>query len=758
MRFVKYVQAVIMAFCMVTPLCAAAAASSGAGKDETYSRNETDIKDETDRKVEELLSRMTLREKIGQMNQLSGGYRWLDAIRAGECGSVLNCSSAEEIRSVQKAAVEESRLGIPLLVSRDVIHGYRTIFPVPLGQAATFDPEIVEKGAGISAREATAAGIRWTFSPMLDISRDPRWGRVAEGSGEDPYLNTVMGLAMLRGYQGDSLGAPASMAACIKHFVGYGAAEGGRDYNTAGLTERALRNVYFPAFKAAAEAGAATLMTGFHDLDGIPCTGNAWLLEDILRGEWNWNGIVVSDYRSVEQLAVHGYAQDLKQTAQQAIAAGVDMDMMSFAYIAHAEELVAEGRLSEEDIDKAVRNILRLKFELGLFDNPYADPDASAKTDYAPEHLEAAKQSALESVILLKNGNGTLPLADARTILVTGPLADAPYDQLGTWAFDGQKEHTVTPLAALRNEYDVIYEPGLEYSRDRNTAGFSKVRKAAAKADAAVVFVGEEAILSGEAHSLSDLNLKGAQSELVAQVAKAGKPVVLVVIAGRPLTIEKDMEKCDAVLYCFHPGTMGGPALSDLIKGKASPSGKLPMTFIREAGQAPMYYNRCMTGRPYKGDEPALDEIPLEAVQSSTGCTSFYLDSGSAPLFPFGYGLSYTSFEYSEPCTDRSSYETGDVIKACVTVTNTGSCKADETVQLYIRDPVASAVRPVRELKRFQRVGLEPGESRTVCFELPVSELAFWNARMEYVVEPGLFHMWLAGDSVSGERLEFEVR
>ncbi len=746
MKCMKNAMAVMMASCMMAALCSAAVRSVSDGRDEISV------------KVEELLSRMTLREKIGQMNQLSGGYRWMDAIKAGECGSVLNCSSAEEIMAVQKAAVEESRLGIPLLVSRDVIHGYRTIFPIPLGQAATFDPDIVEKGARTAAAEATAAGIRWTFSPMLDISRDPRWGRVAEGSGEDPYLNTVMGLAMVRGYQGDDLGDPSSMAACIKHFVGYGAAEGGRDYNTAVLTERALRNVHFPAFKAAADAGAATLMTAFHEVDGIPCTGNAWLLDDILRGEWGWNGMVVSDYRSVEQLEVHGFAQDLKQSARQAISAGVDMDMMSFAYTGHAEELVAEGLLSEEDIDNAVRNILRLKFELGLFDRPYADPEASAKTDYAPEHLDAAKQAAVESVILLKNTDAVLPLADAATILVTGPLADAPYDQLGTWAFDGQKEHTVTPLAALRNEYNVIYEPGLKYSRDRNTDDFRKVRKAAAKAAAAVVFVGEEAILSGEAHSLSDLDLKGAQSELVAEVAKAGKPVVLVVIAGRPLTIGRDMENADAVLYCFHPGTMGGPALADLIKGKAVPSGKLPMTFISEAGQAPMYYNCCMTGRPYRGDEPALDLIPLEAVQNSTGCTSFYLDSGSRPLFPFGYGLSYTSFEYSEPCTDKASYGTDDVIKARVTVANTGKFKADEVVQLYIRDITASAVRPVRELKRFRRVSLEPGESRTVCFELPVSELAFWNARMEYAVEPGRFNMWLAGDSVSGERLEFEVR
>jgi len=715
-------------------------------------------KDGIDTKVENLLSQMTLREKIGQMNQLAGGHKWIEQIKAGECGSVLNCNSPEEILAVQKAAVEQSRLGIPLLISRDVIHGYHTIFPIPLGQAATFNPELVEKGARIAAIEATAGGIRWTFSPMLDISRDPRWGRVAEGSGEDPYLNTVMGVAMVKGYQGKNLNDPTAMAACAKHFVGYGAAEGGRDYNTAMLSERILRNVYFPAFKATADAGVATFMTAFNEVDGIPCTGHNWLLRDVLRGEWGWTGMIVSDYRSIDQMEIHGYSQDKKHTAEQAVKAGVDMDMMSFAYIDHIEALVADGRLSEKDIDRAAGNILRLKFELGLFDNPYIDLEASVKVDYAPEHLQAAKQAALESAILLKNRDNTLPLTNAKTILVTGPLADAPHDQLGTWTFDGEKEHTITPLEALKKEYNVIYEPGLKFSRDKNTSDFRKVRNAAAKADAVLVFVGEEAILSGEAHSMSDLDLKGAQSELIAEIAKTGKPVVTVVIAGRPLTIEKDLANCDAMLYCFHPGTMGGPAIADLIKGYESPSGKLPMTFIREAGQAPFYYNHNMTGRPYKGNEPQLDEIPLEAVQNSTGCTSFYLDSGNKPLFPFGYGLSYTSFSYSKPSLDKSSYSKDETINARVIVCNTGNVMATEVVQLYIRDVAASVVRPVKELKGFQRVTLEPGQSKEVCFQLPVSELAFWDINMNYSVEPGRFNLWIAGDSESGQMIDFEVR
>ena len=719
---------------------------------------EADAQSDIDKKVEDLLGKMTLREKVGQMNQLSGGA-WIAADAAkGEVGSVLNCVDAKELNAIQKAAVEESRLGIPVLIARDVIHGFRTMFPIPLGQAATFDPAIVEKGARISAVEATASGIRWTFSPMLDIARDPRWGRVAEGSGEDPYLDVQMGVAMVKGYQGEDLSDPTSMAACIKHFVGYGAAEGGRDYNTTMISERSLRNTYFPAFKATAEAGAATLMTSFNEIDGIPSTGNKWLLKNILRDEWGWDGMVVTDWNSAGEMIAHGFSRDLKHTAEQAVNAGVDMDMMSYGFIQYVEELVAEGKISEKEIDRAVRNILKLKFELGLFENPYIDETAAAKVNYAPEHLEAAKQCAIESAILLQNKKNVLPLDKAKTILVTGPLADAPYEQMGTWAFDGQKEHTVTPLTALRQEYDVIWEPGLKYSRDKNTKDFAKVRKAAAKADAVVVFVGEEAILSGEAHSLSNLNLQGAQSELIAEVAKTGKPVVVVVMAGRPLTIERDLANCDAMLYSFHPGTMGGPALADLIKGKAVPSGKLPMTFLRDAGQAPFYYNHNNGGRPCNGTETLLEDIPMAAGQTSLGCTSYYLDSGYGPLLPFGYGLSYTTFKYGNPVIENAELARDGVLRVSIDLKNTGKYTATEVVQLYVQDMVGSVVRPVKELKRFDRVELAPGQTKTVTFELPVAELAFWNIDMEYVVEPGDFRLWVAGDSASGEPVGFVVK
>ena len=715
-------------------------------------------KSEIDKKVDDLLKQMTLREKIGQMNQLSGGAWVADQAAKGEVGSILNCVDPAEINAVQKAAVEQSRLGIPVLVARDVIHGFHTMFPIPLGLAATFNPDVVERGARVAAVEATASGVRWTFSPMLDVARDPRWGRVAEGSGEDPYLDVQMGLAMVRGYQGDDLSDPTALAACIKHFVGYGAAEGGRDYNTTVITERMLRNTYFPAFKATAEAGAATLMTSFNEIDGIPSTGNKWLLKDILRDEWGWDGMVVTDWNSAGEMIAHGFSRDLKHTAEQAINAGVDMDMMSYGFIQYAEELVKEGKVSEKEIDRAVRNILKLKFELGLFENPYVDETLSAKVDYAPEHLAAAKQAALESAILLKNDNNVLPLDKAKTILVTGPLADAPYEQMGTWTFDGQREHTVTPLAALREEYDVIWIPGLEYSRDKSHAQFAKVCSAASRADAVVVVVGEEAILSGEAHSLSNLDLQGAQSELIAEAKKAGKPVVVVVMAGRPLTIERDLANCDAMLYSYHPGTMGGPAIADLIKGKAVPSGKSPMTFLRDAGQAPFYYNHNNSGRPCNGTETLLEDIPIEAGQTSLGCTSFYLDTGYGPLFPFGYGLSYTTFEYGAPVLEKSELGVSDVLRVSVDLKNTGKVAATEVAQLYVQDCVGSVVRPVKELKRFARVELAPGETKTLTFELPVAELAFWNIDMEYVVEPGDFRLWVAGDSDSGNPVNFVVR
>ena len=714
-------------------------------------------KPQIERRVDALLKKMTLAEKIGQMNQISAGgdvTNYAESLRKGQVGSILNEVDPVKINEFQRIAVEESRLGIPLLVGRDVIHGFHTVYPIPLGLAATFDPTLVEEGARVAAVEASAQGVRWTFSPMLDIARDPRWGRIAEGSGEDPYLDARMAEAMVYGYQGRTADS-TSIAACIKHFVGYGAAEGGRDYNSTFLTERQLRNVYLPPFEAAVKAGAMTLMTSFNDNDGVPSTGNTFVVKDILRGEWGFDGLVVTDWNSMGEMINHGFGADRKDVAEKAVNAGVDMDMMTFGFLSHLEELVRSGAVKEKTIDNAVRNILRVKMMLGLFENPYVDVEAGKAVQYAPEHLASAQKTVEESVILLKN-DGVLPLKGGR-ILVTGPLADAPHDQLGTWAFDGEKTHTITPLKALQARFPgkVDYVPGLAYSREKRT-GFADVVAAARRADVVLVFLGEEAILSGEAHSLADLNLKGSQSELLSALKTVGKPVVATVMAGRPLTIERDLPNMDALLYSFHPGTMGGPALANILFGDVNPSGKTPITFLRTVGQVPLYYNHNMTGRPYKG-ETLIDEIPAEAGQTSLGNTSYYLDYGAYPLFPFGYGLSYTSFAYSGIGLDKDVYQPDDTITVSFTLSNTGAYDGTEVVQVYVRDLVGSITRPVKELKAFERVSLKAGERRSLTVQIPVQELAFVGLDGVKKVEPGDFQLWVAGDSASGTPLSFTI-
>lgn len=719
--------------------------------------------DAVEKQVEALLGKMTLQEKIGQMNQLSPfgpPEEIAGQIRNGEVGSLLNITDPAIVNQIQKVAVEESRLGIPLLMSRDVIHGYKTIFPIPLGQAATFNPQIVQDGARVAAIEASADGIRWTFAPMIDISRDPRWGRIAESCGEDPYLSSVMGVAMVKGFQGDSLNDPTSIAACAKHFIGYGAAEGGRDYNSTFIPERQLRNVYFPPFEAAAKAGCATFMTSFNDNDGIPSTGNSFILKDVLRDEWKYDGMVVTDWASTAEMISHGFCKDEKEAALKSVNAGIDMEMVSGTFIRHLEELVKEGKISEAAINNAVRNILRLKFRLGLFDNPYVNTDQHVK--YAPEHLAKAKEAAEQSVILLKNDRETLPFTDKiRTIAVVGPLADAPHDQMGTWVFDGEKIHTQTVLAALKEMYgdkvQFIYEPGLGYSRDKNTGNISKAVSAATRADAVLVCVGEESILSGEAHSLADLHLQGAQSELITALTKTGKPLVTVIMAGRPLTIEQEVNQSDAVLYAFHPGTMGGPAIADLLFGKVAPSGKTPVTFPKMVGQIPVYYAHNNTGRPASRQETLIDAIPLEAGQTSLGCTSFYMDAGFDPLFPFGYGLSYTTFGYDNLQLPTDKLAANGTPEISFDLTNTGKYDGTEVVQLYVQDIFGSVTRPVKELKGFQRVSLKQGEKKTVTFSLPVKELAFWNIDMQKVVEPGEFNLWVGPNSTEGLETTFTV-
>lgn len=770
--------------------------------------------DDVEKRIENLISKMTLEEKIGQMNQVSffavedkaiaqyseddmntflermgiaGGQgqkkpsqmtkaekvalirqaaaQMLDnsiiqPVKAGGIGSLLNVTDPEMVNKLQKEAMENSRLGIPLIIGRDVIHGFKTIFPIPLGQAASFSPQIVEEGARIAAVEARSTGVTWTFAPMLDISRDARWGRIAESLGEDPYLAGVLGAAMVKGFQGNgNLNDPNSVAACVKHFVGYGAAEGGRDYNSTNIPPILLHNVYLSPFQQAIKAGAATLMTSFNDNDGIPASGNNYILKKILRDEWKFDGFVVSDWASMTEMIAHGFAKDGKQVAEISANAGLDMEMVSGSYVQYLPQLVKEGKVSVETIDNAVRNILRIKFRMGLFENPYVDTKKESVL-YADAHLKAARQAAIESAILLKNDNNTLPLSRGKKVAIIGPMADAPHDQMGTWVFDGDKNYTVTPLAALKGEYkdvNYLYEQGLAYSRDKSTANFEKAKQAAASADVAVVFLGEEAILSGEAHSLSNINLIGLQSDLLKAVKSAGKPVVLVIMAGRPLTIERDLPYADAVLFNFHPGTMGGPAILDLLFGKANPSGKLPATFVREVGQIPMYYNHNNTGRPAPEKVMTLDDIALEAGQTSLGNTSFYLDSGKDPLFPFGYGLSYTTFEYSNITLSASTVPMNGTLTVKATLKNTGSVDGTEVAQLYVQDIVGSVVRPVKELKGFQRVALKAGEAKTIEFKLTTDDLAFYGRDLVKKAEKGDFNVWVGGHSNATLKGTFSV-
>lgn len=718
----------------------------------------------TERKIDELISKMTLQEKIGQMNQLTGqglSDIMIEQVIAGEVGSILNETDVKTINELQRISVEKSRLGIPLIFGRDVIHGFKTIFPIPLGQAATWNPQLVEKGARIAAIEASSEGIRWTFGPMIDVTRDPRWGRISESFGEDPFLASIMGAAMIKGFQGDKLNDPSSLAACAKHFAGYGASESGKDYNTTWIPEFQLREVYLPSFNAAVDAGVASFMCSFNDINGVPSSGNEYLNRQILRKEWNFDGVLVSDWGSIDQMINHGVCADLKDAAQKSLTAGVDMDMMSHAFINNLESLVDSGVVSEKLINDAVRNILRLKFRLGLFDNPYTKVQKKMPF-YTEDALKAAKQSALESAVLLKNDNNVLPLTDLiKSVAIVGPLSDAPAEQLGTWSFDGDSSQSMTPLAAIQNTFgkqvQVIAEKGLSNSRDKNPQGIERAVAAASKADVVLCFTGEEAILSGEAHCRADICLPGSQSELLSALKKTGKPVILIVMAGRPLTILKEVAEADAVLFAFQGGTMAGPALADLIFGKAVPSGKLPVTLPRMVGQVPIYYAHKMTGRPAR-NIVMMDDIRVGAPQTSLSNTSYHLDAGDSPLFPFGFGISYTTFSYSDVRISKNELSEGDSLKVECNITNTGKFDGSEVAQLYIRDLVASLARPVRELKGFKKINLKVGETKTVSFTLKTNQLAFWNADMVKRTEPGEFQVWISTDSQSGKSTIFNVK
>lgn len=726
------------------------------------------VGEQFDTQVEQLLGRMTLSEKIGQMIQINDfngeiPEEFKRQLRAGRVGSMLNEVDPETSLEIQRIAIEESRLGIPLIMARDVIHGFRTVFPIPLGQAATWDPELVKACTEVAAEEAALAGFHWTFAPMLDITRDPRWGRIAEGFGEDPYLASIMAEAMVKGFQGGDLSAPNTIAACAKHFAGYGAVEGGRDYNTASIPNALFRNVYLAPFEAAVNAGVVTVMTSFNEINGVPSSGNSFILQRILREEWGFKGFVVSDWRSMEQMIDHGFCEDMRDVALKSITAGVDMEMVSMAYGDQLEKLIHTGLVPLELINNAVRNILRIKFQLGLFRKPFP---YSAKKVGKPEknNLDLAREAALKSVVLLKNDNGVLPVSrEVKSITIAGPMADDPYEVLGTWNRDGDIEDTVTPLKAIqtflgKSSTKINFGPGLVHTRSKDKSGFGEVIKMARGSDIIMVFGGEEAILSGEAHSRAYLNLPGNQDELICELAKTGKPIVLIVLAGRPLTIGDISEKVDAVLYAWHPGTMCGPALVDLIFGIESPSGKLPVTFPKTVGQIPIYYNHKNTGRPpIPGEFTLIDDIPVRAFQSSIGNTAHYLDIGFLPLYPFGYGLSYSEFKYSNLQLKPDKVKIGDNINVSVEITNIGQMEAEEVVQLYTRDLVASLTRSVKELKNFQRIRLKPEQMKRISFNLSSEDLGFYNNEMQFTVEPGKFHLWIGPSSDEGLMTEFEL-
>jgi beta-glucosidase len=703
-----------------------------------------------DERVRDLLGRMTLEEKVGQLVQYSSRddmtgpasqAELAPLIKAGGIGSLLNIKGAAETRKWQTLAVESTRLHIPLLFGLDVIHGFRTIFPIPLATAASWDLDLIERSERVAATEAAAAGIHWTFAPMVDIARDPRWGRIAEGAGEDPYLGSAIARARVRGFQTGHLGTPDTVLACVKHFAAYGAAQAGRDYFTTDVTERVLRDVYLPPFKAAAEAGAATFMAAFNDLDGTPCSANAFLMNKVLRQEWGFKGFVVSDWQGILEMTLHGNAADLREASRQAFLAGLDMDMEGQGYEKHMAELVKSGAVPMSRLDAAVGAILAAKFRLGLFDDPYRYCDeAREKAEILSRaHLEAARDAARRSCVLLQN-NGILPLRTSDlTVALVGPLADSGVDQIGSWAGEGEGTEAVTLRAALSEVF-----PGrkLRYAQGCATtgaerSGFTQAREAAAGADVVVLALGEAESQSGETTSRTNLDLSGPQLDLLREVHAAGKPIVLVLMAGRPLMLEQVAPLADAILVAWHPGTMGGPAVADVLTGAYNPSGKLPVTWPRSVGQIPIFYAHKNSGRPQ----------PLHAGDPFY---SRYIDSPNTPLYPFGYGLSYTRFaidglRLSAPVLTPG----GAPLTVTARVRNLGKVAGEEVVQLYVHDRVGSVTRPVRELKGFRKVALAPGEERDVAFELTSADLAFWRSDMTFGAEPGAFEVFVGDDATA---------
>ncbi len=709
--------------------------------------------------IDSLLSLMTLEEKVGQLVQFTPSWDTTlprghlnetqkDLIRKGLIGSLLNAVGADTTHRIQEIAVRESRLKIPLIFGYDVIHGYRTIFPIPLGEAATWDPELIQRAARVAATEASAAGLHWTFGPMVDIARDPRWGRIAEGSGEDPFLGSAMAAAGVRGFQGEDLTAPGTVLACPKHFAAYGAAEAGKDYNTVDISERTLREVYLPPFEAAVRAGAGSIMCSFNEISGVPSSGNHRLLTEILRGEWSFPGFVVSDWGSIREMVQHGFASSPENAARVALAAGVDMDMMSGAYASSLALLVRSGKIDQRVLDEAVRRVLGAKFRLGLFADPYrgADPKREHQLTLTKDHRSLAREVAARSMVLLKNSGGVLPLKPAvRSLAVIGPLAASSVDPLGPWSGRGNAKDVISVLEGIRTAAGqgtrILYARGCPID-SVVTDGFSEAVKAAEESEVVVLVLGEGAWMSGEAASRSSIDLPGVQTELAKAVLATGKPVVVVLMNGRPLTIGWLDEAATAIVEAWFPGVEAGNGVADVLFGNVNPSGKLPVTFPRSAGQIPIYYAHKNTGRP-------IDEKEKHS--------SKYLDVPNTPLYPFGFGLSYTTFTYSSLAVAPPKVSVSGTVKVTVRVLNSGARPGTETVQMYVRDDVGSVTRPVRELRGFRRVTLAPGESSLVSFDLPVSTLGVMDAQWRKVIEPGSFTVYVGGNSADCQSGGFEV-
>ena len=706
-----------------------------------------------DQKVNTLLKKMTIEEKIGQLNQYTGDNSATGPItinpnkqaeiKAGLIGSMLNVIGTKYTRQYQELAMQ-SRLKIPLLFGQDVIHGYKTTFPIPLAEAASWDLPAIELAARVAATEAAASGIHWTFAPMVDIARDPRWGRVMEGAGEDTYLGSKIAYARVKGFQGNKLGDLNSVMACVKHFAAYGAATGGRDYNSVDMSERMLFETYLPPFKAALDAGAATFMNSFNDLNGIPATGNVHLQRDILKGKWNFQGFVVSDWGSIGEMVAHGYSKDLKAAALSAITAGSDMDMESNAYRYNLAELVKEGKVSIDLIDDAVKRILRKKFELGLFEDPYrySDEKRAEKTLNNPENRKAALEVAEKSIVLLKNDNQTLPLSKSlKTIAFIGPMVKEYKANMGFWSVElpdvDYDKWVVSQWDGLQNKVDkntkLLYAKGCEVDGD-NKDGFAEAVATAKQADVVILSIGERRDMSGEAKSRSDLHLPGVQEDLVKAIQATGKPVVVLINAGRPLIFNWTADNVPAIVYTWWLGTEAGNAIANVLFGDYNPSGKLPMTFPREVGQIPIYYNHFNTGRPAPNED-------------ATGYVSAYIDLKNSPKFPFGYGLSYTKFNYSGLKLSSAKMKKKETIKVSFQLSNVGKVAGEEVVQLYLKDKFGSVVRPILELRDFQKVKLNAGESKTIEFTIDKEKLSFYNDKLEWIAEPGDFEVMIGASS-----------